>query len=65
MFHFTGSSDLIPILVQDETRRDWPAQVTPFGNPRIVAHVQLPAAYRSLSRPSSPVSAKASTVRPY
>ena len=28
------------------------------------AYVRLPEAYRSLSRPSSPVSAKASTVRP-
>ena len=37
-------------------------QVAPFGNLRITAYVQLPAAYRSLSRPSSPLIAKASTV---
>jgi hypothetical protein len=38
-------------------------RVSPFGNPGINAHVQLPQAYRSLSRPSSPLCAKASTVR--
>ena len=37
-------------------------RVSPFGNPGITAHVQLPQAYRSLSRPSSPLCAKASTV---
>src|SRR6476620_5929604 len=36
--------------------------VSPFGHPGITAHVQLPQAYRSLSRPSSPLDAKASTV---
>ena len=39
-------------------------RVTPFGNLRIKAHVPLPEAYRSLSRPSSPVGTKASTVCP-
>ena len=34
-------------------------QVSPFGNPWINAHLQLPTAYRSLSRPSSAPSAKA------
>ena len=29
-------------------------RVTPFGHPRIKGHVLLPAAFRSLSRPSSP-----------
>ena len=38
--------------------------VVPFGNPRIRGHLHLPAAYRSLSRPSSPPRAKASTRRP-
>ena len=37
-------------------------QVFPFGNPRIDGYLPLPAAYRSLSRPSSPSRAKASTV---
>ena len=35
--------------------------VSPFGNPRIKASSQLPMAYRSVARPSSPLSAKAST----
>ena len=33
-------------------------RVVPFGNPRIKGHLHLPAAYRSLSRPSSPPRAK-------
>ena len=33
--------------------------VSPFGNPRIEAYLQLPEAYRSLSRPSSAPAAKA------
>ena len=40
-------------------------RVFPFGDPRIHACLQLLAAYRSLSRPSSPVHAKASTKRSY
>ena len=39
-------------------------RVVPFGNPRIKGHLHLHAAYRSLSRPSSPPGAKASTRRP-
>ena len=38
--------------------------VAPFGHPRIAGHLRLPAAFRSLSRPSSPPRAKASTIRP-
>ena len=30
------------------------ARVSPFGHPRINGHLRLPAAFRSLSRPSSP-----------
>ena len=36
--------------------------VSTFGNPRIEAYLQLPAAYRSLSRPSSAPDAKAFTL---
>ena len=36
-----------------------PQWVSPFGNLRINAHLQLPEAYRSLSRPSSAPDAKA------
>src|SRR2546422_3651750 len=39
-------------------------RVSPFGHPRIEARLQLPEAYRSLPRPSSPSRAKASTVCP-
>ena len=37
-------------------------RVAPFGHPGITAYLRLPQAYRSLSRPSSPLDAKASTV---
>ena len=40
-------------------------RVSPFGNLRINAYVQLPAAYRSLSRPSSALDAKAFPLRSY
>ena len=39
-------------------------RVAPFGNLRIKDYLHLPPAYRSLSRPSSPPRAKASTVCP-
>ena len=39
-------------------------RVAPFGNPGIKGYLHLPQAYRSLSRPSSPPRAKASTVCP-
>ena len=39
-------------------------RVSPFGNLRITAHLRLPEAYRSLSRPSSALSAKAFPLRP-
>ena len=38
--------------------------VVPFGNPGVKGHLHLTRAYRSLSRPSSPVRAKASAMRP-
>ena len=40
-------------------------QVVPFGNLRFKGYLLLDAAYRSLSRPSSPPRAKASTVCPF
>ena len=39
-------------------------RVSPFGYLRISGYVLLPEAFRSLSRPSSALSAKASTLRP-
>ena len=38
--------------------------VVPFGNLGVKGHLRLTRAYRSLSRPSSPPRAKASTGRP-
>ena len=38
-------------------------RVSPFGYLRIYGHLHLPAAFRSLLRPSSALSAKASTLR--
>ncbi len=40
-------------------------RVFPFGYPRVYACLQLVVAFRSLPRPSSALSAKASTVCPY
>ena len=45
--------------------RGLPGQVSPFGYLRVDGYVLLSAAFRSLSRPSSALSAKASTLRPY
>ena len=41
------------------------SQVSPFGYLRIDGYLLLPEAFRSLSRPSSALSAKASTIRSY
>ena len=40
-------------------------RVSPFGNLRIDGYLQLPGAYRSLSRPSSAPDAKAFPLRPF
>ena len=49
MFQFPALAPCSPHGAGLEARR-----VVPFGNPRITGHLHLPAAYRSLSRPSSP-----------
>ena len=51
------------LLIQYTIRTRYDAGVSPFGYPRIKAHLQLPVAFRSLSRPSSAPSAKASPLR--
>ena len=56
MFQFPG---LAPFRVTGVAA----GRVAPFGHPEITARVQLPHAYRSFPRPSSPLDAKASTVR--
>ena len=40
-------------------------RVSPFGYLRVAGYLLLTAAFRSLSRPSSALSAKASALRPY
>ena len=59
MFQFPA---LASVKKTDATPSRW--RVVPFGNPRIKGHLHLPAAYRSLSRPSSPPRAKASAMCP-
>ena len=51
-----------PALASFRMTRLASGRVSPFGHPEITARVQLPQAYRSLPRPSSPLDAKASTV---
>ena len=41
------------------------SRVSPFGYRRVTGYLLLTAAFRSLSRPSSALSAKASTLRPF
>ena len=60
MFQFPGLASIACAI--DE--RSSTARVVPFGNPRVKGYLRLTAAYRSLSRPSSPPRAKASTRRP-
>jgi hypothetical protein len=63
MFQFSPLAPLSLCIQERVTAHDG-CRVSPFGHRRIKAYVRLPDAYRSLSRPSSPVRAKASTVRP-
>ena len=58
------SVQAVPFLYLFDSVQDTLRWVSPFGNLRIVAHLQLPEAYRSLSRPSSAPDAKAFTMRP-
>ena len=46
-----------PAFARPALRRPWTARaarVSPFGHPRVDGHLPLTAAFRSLSRPSSP-----------
>ena len=58
MFQFVGLATYLKV------DRPPAGRVTPFGHPRIKGRSRLPAAFRSLPRPSSPPGAKASPVRP-
>ena len=64
MFHFTRFSVAVCYFIHTPTAGYNPGQVTPFGNPRVKAYLPLSVAYRSLSRPSSPVGTKASIMCP-
>ena len=62
------SVQAVPFLHLFDSMQDlwaFPTGVSPFGNPWIKAHLQLPMAYRSLSRPSSAPSAKAFSLRSF
>ena len=60
------SSPRLPEETMNSFLRDagLPHRVSPFGHLRIKSCLHLPGAYRSLPRPSSPIDAKASTIRP-
>ena len=60
MFQFPGFASPTYVF----SRRSPCGGVAPFGNPRINDRSHLPAAYRSVLRPSSPLGAKASTKCP-
>ena len=56
---------LIYLLIQYMILGHYSMWIAPFGYPRIKVSLQLPAAFRSLPRPSSAPSAKAFALRPY
>ena len=58
MFHFPGFASL-------SGYRPCGLWVAPFGYPRFCGHLHLNVAFRSLSRPSSLTTTKASTVCPF
>ena len=55
---------LVHLCIQCTMTGHNPCRVSPFGNLRIKACLQLPEAYRSLPRPSSLADSKAFTMRP-
>ena len=62
------SVQAVPFLRLFHSTQDlwaFPTGVSPFGYLRIKTHLQLPAAFRSLSRPSSAPSAKAFPLRSF
>ena len=56
------SSPRLPPTSLDDTSSRY--RVIPFGDPRVKGYLRLTAAFRSLSRPSSPPRAKASAMCP-
>ena len=63
MFHFPRFASAA-YFIQPRMQRYGPLRIAPFGNPRIKGCLRLPTDYRGLPRPSSPVAAKASVMRP-
>jgi hypothetical protein len=63
MFHFTGSR-FLDLCIQSRITEHYFSWVAPFGNLRVKTLLQLTVAYRSLTRPSSPVGTKASIMCP-
>ena len=59
------SVQTVPLIQLFDSLYDTLRWVSPFGNLRIIAHLQLPEAYRSLSRPSSAPDAKAFPLRSF
>ena len=61
------SSPGSPCMPMYSTCSDWSSssRVSPFRNQRVIGYLLLSVAYRSLSRLSSALSAKASTLRSY
>ena len=57
------SSPRSPPTSLDDTSSRY--RVVPFGDPRVKGYLRLTAAFRSLSRPSSPPRAKASAMCPF
>ena len=64
MFQFAGLLSLL-LCIHNRITVNYYCWVYPFGNLWIKACLQLPKAYRCLSRPSSASSAKASAMRSY
>ena len=62
IFQFPGFASCTYVFSTGYLKKRW---VFPFGYPRIKDYWHLPTASRSLSRPSSPAIAKASTKCPY
>ena len=65
MVQFPESHPTMAILFTTAVADLLIGRVTPFGNLRITGCLLLPAAFRSLPRPSSSDSSKASTIDPY
>ncbi len=63
MFHFP---EYRPggLCIHPPVTGHYSSRVAPFGNLRVKTLLQFTVAYRSLTRPSSPVGTKASIMRP-